>query len=398
MPMPKELKLAIQKMIDAGESEESIKTLIKEHASIAQPEKPPPTTYRDEPTTFAGGVMKSLMPGGSSDQAAYQGAKGYLKGAIADLPSSIGGALSSIGSAIMDPGQAASDAWEGIKAMPSHIMDTTMHAGSNPDAFGEMMGQMTGQPLVTEGLVKGAQVAGPPAIRAMGTPTEFAGKVGKQTGLFSGLLPPGVARWMEPSYVRMADRALGRGVEKIGKSMKNFGLEEPPLPNVKDLGNLPDITDMGNVPPTGVRQGQLMEPGARFGSDVMGDIMDYQNPLQPESTSMVPRPTTDMTTRGAPPTDASGRVVAPPQAEYAQRPAGPWDNNTSQAPKPPVETNQPITADSFGKDFFKTQGGNLTAKLRTQFATPQIVESLKAQGFRYSGLDKQGKMIFTKPQ
>src|SRR5215471_6397199 len=110
--MPSDLRIAVQKMIDAGESEENIATAIRNRKALMkkQPDQP---SIKDEvaqttgdsykgPTDFWGG-FKQALTGGDAISAGAQGGLGFLKGAIADLPSSIYGGLQGVANLISDP-------------------------------------------------------------------------------------------------------------------------------------------------------------------------------------------------------------------------------------------------------------------------------------------------------
>jgi len=155
--------------------------------------------------SFGSGFIRSVL-GGDAYDAGIAGAKGWAKGAV-DLPSTIMGMIN-----------AAKDIPGAIRGIPAGLQamwETTKNAGANPEEFGYMMGQQTGQPLATAGLVKGA----PSVIRGAGIPTEFAGRVMKNYAPMSGTIP----RMIEPRIARVAERAVGKGIESVGKKMRVFG-------------------------------------------------------------------------------------------------------------------------------------------------------------------------------
>lgn len=207
--MPQDLESIVQKMIDANESEENIASVIKEFNSTnSTPVKPTPKgdTYKG-PTTFSEGFKQSLTSG-EALKTGLRGAKGFLKGATVDIPSSMFGALESIGNLITSP-------IETIKSIPSGLSsmwDTTKRAGSEPENFGRMMGQVTGQPLVTAGIVKGA----PTALKMSGGPIETTGRLMRQYQPLSGIIP----RIAEMRTLRNIERGVGRKLESIGNRIK----------------------------------------------------------------------------------------------------------------------------------------------------------------------------------
>ena len=270
MPMPDDLKKVVQSMIDKGESDEAISSVIKMYQSKhpttpAQPAvKPQPMgdTYKG-PDTFWGGVMHALRPGGEADQASLEGAGGYLKGALLDLPSSIGGALSNIGESVMHPIDTATKGWDALMH-PSEVyhgvvdpmVETTKRAGSDPSAFGEMMGQLTGQPLATEGLVKGAPAVAPAVARGTGSALSGTGKILSQYKPVTGMLP----RIMEPRIARTLEGAMGRGMTRIGESLKGMGTPKVNGEVVPPLGENPFFREgeiIPDEPPTQTARPQL---------------------------------------------------------------------------------------------------------------------------------------------
>src|SRR5580765_6338358 len=115
----------------------------------------------DEPDTFWSGVLKSITSGDALS-AGVQGAGGFIRGALADLPSSIYHGAMGTGKTVSgllqgDP-ETYKGMYQGTKDLANQVIDTTTHAGGRPHEFGRMMGQMTGQPLVTEGIARGGAI------------------------------------------------------------------------------------------------------------------------------------------------------------------------------------------------------------------------------------------------
>ena len=199
MATPTEIKRQIQDMISAGKSEEEIGKFISEATSPHEPVKPKEYTG---PTTFLGGVGKSLMSG-EAPMAGLQGAGGFLKGATLDIPESIIGGINTL----LHPIDAISNIPSGLK----NIGNTFEKAGSDPEAFGRMMGQMTGQPLVTAGLAK----AVPPSMQA-------TGGLMRRYQPISGMIPG----FLHARTLRNLERILGSGVENVGEKLGNISLGE----------------------------------------------------------------------------------------------------------------------------------------------------------------------------
>lgn len=123
--------------------------------------KPSGIVGADEPDTFWSGVLKSITSGDALS-AGVQGLLGYTRGALADLPESIAKGAYGTGKTISgllqgDP-ETYKGMYQGTKDLANQVIDTTTHAGGRPQEFGRMMGQMTGQPLVTEGIARGGAI------------------------------------------------------------------------------------------------------------------------------------------------------------------------------------------------------------------------------------------------
>lgn len=222
--MPDNLKSIVQRMIDAGESEENIGKVIQHFKAQGTPAPEPQGDTYAGPDTFWGGVMNSLNPFGGTDdsgsaiEAGGRGALGWLKGATIDLPGSIVGGLQTIGNTIADPIGTIKSIPQGL----SNMWDTTMQAGSDPEAFGRMTGQLTGQPLVTAGIAKGAPLAKP----YVGSALEGAGSVMRRYQPVSGFLP----RLAEGRTLRNIERGVGGGLERLGQRMQTRTVQGEVVP------------------------------------------------------------------------------------------------------------------------------------------------------------------------
>lgn len=157
------LEEIVQRMIDAGESEENIGAVISEYKPAA-PEKPytgPPVD--GGPEDYWSGFLTSLKPGGSSDQAALKGAKGFVKEAI---PGTVKAGLALPGQVIdlvkelyatgvggvhllTDPVGTLSAAADKVKEMPAavqHAFKSAMDlAAQDPEGFGKAAADITAQ-------------------------------------------------------------------------------------------------------------------------------------------------------------------------------------------------------------------------------------------------------------
>ncbi len=171
-----------------------------------QDEKVPPTKLEGQPTDFWGGFKKSFTSG-EAGNAMDEGARGWLKGAVLDLPSSIYGGLKSglqvLGHQMISP---LIPMPEGLDIL--NMWNTTKQAGMNPDAFGEMMGQIGGQPLVTAGLTKGISAAIPKVLTTTGKGMSTVGQEMGKVRTIGGL-------------ATVPTRLAGRGIARIGEALKD---------------------------------------------------------------------------------------------------------------------------------------------------------------------------------
>lgn len=203
------------------------------------------TVSNEEPDTFASGFMNSILSGEAGD-VSTKSMQGFLKGAVLDIPSSIWGGIKSVGNLIANPKETISSIPEGLKEMASGMYDTTMRAGSEPEAFGRMAGQLTGQPLATAGLVK----AMPAATRMTGAVIEPTGRFMRKHTPLTGM--PIISPLAGRNLMKL-ERATGRGLESVGQRMKQVGktadsidVETPPSAN-KPIKNLIEQIDAPEV-------------------------------------------------------------------------------------------------------------------------------------------------------
>lgn len=172
----------VNQLIALGMDREKAKSILSRNIPVTEP------TQRGtipSASSYGTGFMRSVL-NGDAIKANLNSLKGYLKGGIAELPEN---AINFINSVLEGPTQEKlSNIPSDIVNLPSGIVDTakqmyktTMESGSNPEAFGRMMGQTTLQPLLTEGLVKGVPpvVKGtvPPIVRGAGAVTQKTGQL-----------------------------------------------------------------------------------------------------------------------------------------------------------------------------------------------------------------------------
>ncbi len=221
-----DLRTIVNRMIEQGDSDEDIEGVINRFQELHPPKpKPEPVqaVLQNEPGDFWGGVKKSFTSGEAS-KAGLEGAFGFLKGAVADIPETLWSGVKDAAQVAMHPidtlSQAPEAFSEGLPAMGRAFAETTANAGADPESFGRMMGQLTGQPAIMAGAapfvkpVTGALARG--AVKGTGAVLEGTGRVMKNHAPVSGMIP----RLVEPRIARVAERAVGRGVESLGKKIR----------------------------------------------------------------------------------------------------------------------------------------------------------------------------------
>lgn len=199
----------------------------------------------NEPDTYWGGVLNSLNPfgGASALQAMDSGAKGWLQGAILDIPQTAWegakGAFNLARDIAPIPGNHPIDAItnrlgqipEGLSNLANSIANTTQMAGSNSEAFGRMTGQLTGQPALMDLGIPMLPGAASATVRGAGLPVEYAGKAMKNFQPISNTIPlaggvgggmPGfLGGYATRMMLRNVEKSAGKGIEKIGQRMRS---------------------------------------------------------------------------------------------------------------------------------------------------------------------------------
>ena len=208
------LESIVQKMINAGEPEENIALVIKNYKPGVEPatKGPTPTSPPPNPNTEWWKGFGGSLFGGEAGKASEQGLLGWGKGAIADIPSTVMGGLKTIGGLVTNPSETMSDIGSSLKALPGQVVDTTKKAGADPYAFGEMVGQMGGQPLMMDmapGMIK---AAAPTVLPAVGKGMQAVGDFVSKNQPVTGILPFNAA----PRTLRLMEKGVGKVTSKIG--------------------------------------------------------------------------------------------------------------------------------------------------------------------------------------
>lgn len=294
-----DLRTIVQRMVDAGEDEEAIGAVIGKYNELNPPAPPvaPPveaaapttsakpaptpigTVSEDEPGDFWGGFRKSLFSG-EALKAGLQGAGGFLRGAVADIPSTLIDMAKDAGEVITNPdilAQAPAAFKEGIPAVGRAIAETTSQAGSDPQSFGRMMGQLTGQPAI---MAKAPGIAGRNIIAP-------AGKLLAEKQPLTGMLP----HLIDVRTGRMIEGALGRGIQRTGEWMGGTLPAKETPSAVRGVGSDYGMIEgaAGELPGALRRHRSLSRPGggigvrARGGTPSRNQAMPYDpNPVQQE--------------------------------------------------------------------------------------------------------------------
>lgn len=186
--MSDELQPVVQRMIDAGESEENIATVIQHYKSRAIT-----PVAADEPDTFAGGVMKSLKAQGKELARGTINTLPFVGGAVGGM---IGGGLSA-GLGALPATALGAGVGQGARDIIGHV--TGLDAPSTPM---EKAGSI-GKEVAITGATGIAAAAGHGLYEAAKTPLRTAGELSEQ---FGRMMPNSVRRLgnMFPSLPKSA--------------------------------------------------------------------------------------------------------------------------------------------------------------------------------------------------
>lgn len=214
-----DIKVIIQRMIDAGEPEDAIAGVVKAYAQNAGA-KPIAT---DEPSTYAGGFYKGAKEG------AVAGLRGFVKGVVPgavntviNAPKALVGtglaALKGGVNLLSDPESTIRDAYTSVKGIPAAMAktgDDMLTAGArDPEGLGRQIGEMTGGTMTGIAASAAVPLLPKPLMRGVGDTMEQMGVKGswpiKMVGahqIASGN-PMGVLTMMAPAQLAKGGRAL----------------------------------------------------------------------------------------------------------------------------------------------------------------------------------------------
>lgn len=225
------LEAIVQRMIDAGESEENIGAVIQ--AMTAKSTVTP--VAADEPDTYLGGFVKGMGEG------MVGGAKGFAKGLVPGVANAVVETVKSpvhLAQAVAgggyrlykDPLGTLRDSASAAAALPGKVKDTVTagldKAATDPEAFGSDVANMTA--AAETGILAGRAIplAPKPMARGVGRALEKAGTKGEwpmQVAASHQVLsgnPAGLAVMAIPSGLRK----VGRGLQKLGGADLEVGL------------------------------------------------------------------------------------------------------------------------------------------------------------------------------
>lgn len=173
-----------------------------------------------EPDTYLGGALKGFKEG------AIGGAKGFVKGVAKSPVNMVEGMANML---TTDPRTTIKNAVEGIKRIPGVVAG----AGSDPEGFGESVGDLTGQTIIgaaLPGIVKpAASVTGKAMTIASKHPLPF--QLAATHKIMTGQIPSGVAMAMAPE-----------GLRRVGGVLERFGQATPKVPAIEGAAT-PVATD-----------------------------------------------------------------------------------------------------------------------------------------------------------
>jgi hypothetical protein len=361
-----DLETIVQRMMDANEPEEEIEAVVKEFTRM-HPPKPVQQVSNDEPGTFWGGVAKSFAPGGDVDKAVSSSLGGFFKGAIADIPETLWGAVKDAAQVVSHPIQTLKDApaafSEGLPALGRQFAETTANAGADPEAFGRMTGQLTGQPLATAGLTKAAPLTRGP----IGAVVEGTGRIMRKHAPISGMMP----RLVEPRIARIAERGAGGLVEKAGQAIR--GKQQPPPTPPPNAGGtlvkekVPPVEDQFSDILQEIRDESNMEPSVELApapyassgpTPAAQPATRFPNKLGPTKKANAKAPKAEAKTPDSPKVDTNtGEIIEEPPTPRQTRSQGRFSPNIE-----PVTSVAKTPKERFYELVDKGTNGTITAE------------------------------------
>lgn len=190
----------------------------------------------NEPSDYTGGFLKSVFSG-EAPMAGIKGGMGFLKGAVLDIPESLYNTAKGAYNLVTNPKETISNIPSDIVNALSSAKQSLMESGAKPFEFGEMMGQLTGQPAVMAELPS----ITPKVIKASGPAVESTGSFINKYAPVTRSTP--FLRYGIP-FSKDIEKFAGRSIEKLGSKMRGSINIEPDLvynkSGYKPMSSLPN--------------------------------------------------------------------------------------------------------------------------------------------------------------
>ena len=224
--MADQLHDIVQRMLDAGESEENIAAVIKaykEESAVGQ-------------TTDAGGIPHPGNPLEERLRGFTQGATAGLRGFVRGIvPGAVKGAVGAVTgpvrlaySALTHPADTATEAVKGvyasIKAAPQAAADALDLAARDPEQFGHNVGEVTGSAEGGLATAAALPMTPKPVVRKTG---ELLRSVGEKGGWPIRMM--GAHQLGSGNLLGIPIMATPEVLKKVGGTLERWGGKEPPV-------------------------------------------------------------------------------------------------------------------------------------------------------------------------
>lgn len=327
-----DLQSVVQRMIDAGESEDAIGSVIK--AAKTNPElftssssvRPLSNTETDNPVIAGiGGFGKGAVTGLKNAAIGFGGRIAHpldtIGGIVGGLANEVVGTYHGIGNLASDPKQTLSDAGSAIMGMPGTIAQgVSDELDKGPAQVGQDIGGMTADTMAGIGLAGGLRILPKPAAISTG---RFMQKAGGHTGFALRIM--GAHQIGSGNPMGFVTMTLPESLKKGGEALERWATEPGALaatPESTFLQVQQDLVQAGQDPAVHARlSSQLDQMQAdlvkqRQTAQLPGDLVSAQkaqNRLDQLRNKLV-RATPDETFGGSPnpPMPPSGPTTPPP--------------------------------------------------------------------------------------
>jgi hypothetical protein len=289
-----DIDATIQRMIDAGESEENIGTFYQAMMAEQSDVKPVAKSQAGMGQDPIANLINKVSPGtGDYLEGAAQGmregviggAKGFVKGIVPGAVSAVTGAPGAIFrlgkgaidaavggyNMVTDPVKTSKGAIDSIATIPGKIKDAASAAATkaavDPEGFGNDVGQMTGGTAAGIGMGRVLPMAPKPIARKLGSFVEQVGQQGKWPIRMMGAHQLGSG-----NPAGLATITMPEVLTKTGRSLQEFGAP----PSQATWKKNPDP-----MPPTGGAPAPPPPPGASLPGYPRGGASPAPAPVAP---------------------------------------------------------------------------------------------------------------------